>query len=525
MSEKTQQPKLFDRIDVILAILAGVLSLALYVRTLAPGVLPGDSGEFQVLAYQLGVAHTTGYPVYILLARLFIFLVPVRDIAYRVNLFSAFTGALTVVGVYLGAQIVTKSRWAALFAALALTVSFTFWSQALIAEVYSAGAAFIIAVWVLLLVWYKTGSKWALFASGVCGGLGLGVHGSLVALAPAVGIFLLINWKRWKELGKPALLGALAGLILFFVVFLIVDLNAPPANVFNVIYGPARSAWGLSEAQVKSPISRMVFLASGRQWSGRMFVKPAKDMPEHFYEYVVKMPREFSPVALSLMLLGLILLFIRDWRLGVLFTTALLFHWGFYFNYRVGDIYVFYIPGYLLMAMLAAVGVSGIAWLIGKLPSQPARLIVQSVVMLVILYVSIAPVLSPYLGAVRNGQVPFTKVRGYLLDSNTETNYKLVAHTVRYLDQNVILLANWDQLYEYWYAAHIEQQRKDLRFVEMNPFHEPPGLPQSTLEFIRANIDAHPIYLWTSSPEVERAGFKLRSVYADFVRFYKVEKP
>ena len=256
-----------------------------------------------------------------------------------------------------------------------------------------------------------------------------------------------------------------------------------------------------------------------------MFVKPAKDMPEHLGEYVVKMPREFSSVALGLMLLGLIILFIRDWRLGVLFTTALLFHWGFYFNYRVGDIYVFYIPGYMLMAMLAAVGVSGIAWLIGKLPSQPARLIVQSVVMLAILYVSIAPVLSPYLEAVRNGQVPFTKVKGYLLDSNTEMNYKLVSHTVRYLDQNVILLANWDQLYEYWYAAHIEQQRKDLRFVEMNPFHEPPGLPQSTVEFIRANIDTHPIYLWTSSPEVERAGFKLRPVYADFVRFYKVEKP
>ena len=77
MSEKAQQPTLFDRIDVILATLAGVLALALYARTLAPGILPSDSGEFQVLAYQMGIAHTTGYPVYILLAKLFITLVPV----------------------------------------------------------------------------------------------------------------------------------------------------------------------------------------------------------------------------------------------------------------------------------------------------------------------------------------------------------------------------------------------------------------------------------------------------------------
>jgi 4-amino-4-deoxy-L-arabinose transferase-like glycosyltransferase len=525
MSEKTQQSKLFDRIDVILAILAGVLSLALYVRTLAPWVLPGDSGEFQVLAYQLGVAHTTGYPVYLLLARLFILLVPVRDIAYRVNLFSAFMGALTVVGALLSARLLTKSRWAALFGALVLTVSFTLWSQSIIAEVYSAGAAFMAAVWVALLVWYKTGNKWALFAAGLCGGLGLGVHGNLVVVAPAVLIFLLLNWKRWKDLWRPALSGALAGLLLFLVIFLIVDLNAPPANVFNVIYGPAHSAWGLSEADINNPIARVIFLQSGRQWSGRMFVNPARDVPGHLFEYGLNFPREFSLVSIGLMLLGLLILAFRDWRVAVLFATALLFHWIFYFNYRVGDIYVFYIPGYFLMAILAAVGVGGIAWLVERIPWRRVELVLQPVVMLAIMVVAIMPVLSPYLNAVKMGKVPFMGVKGYLVDGNTETNYKLIAHTIRYLDQNVILLANWDQLYEYWYAAHIEQPRKDLRFIEMNPFHEPPGLPQSTVEFIRANIDAHPIYLWTSSPEVERAGFKLRPVYADFVRFYQVEKP
>ncbi len=44
--------------DAMLALLAGGLSLALYVRTLVPFVLTGDSAEFQVLAYQLGIAHT-----------------------------------------------------------------------------------------------------------------------------------------------------------------------------------------------------------------------------------------------------------------------------------------------------------------------------------------------------------------------------------------------------------------------------------------------------------------------------------
>ena len=36
----------------------------LYVRTLAPSLLYGDSAEFQTIAYTLGIGHPTGYPLY-----------------------------------------------------------------------------------------------------------------------------------------------------------------------------------------------------------------------------------------------------------------------------------------------------------------------------------------------------------------------------------------------------------------------------------------------------------------------------
>src|SRR5256885_1005772 len=99
-------------LDALMALLVGGLSLALYVRTLVPFVLVGDSAEFEVLAYQVGMAHTPGYPIYLLLARLFTFL-PVHDIAYRVNLFSAFMAAVTVASVYLATQLLTGNRLAA----------------------------------------------------------------------------------------------------------------------------------------------------------------------------------------------------------------------------------------------------------------------------------------------------------------------------------------------------------------------------------------------------------------------------
>src|SRR3954467_2461178 len=82
------------RVDALLpAGATSLIALALYLRTLAPAVLVGDSGEFQFTGYILGVPHPTGYPLYTLLSKIFTWL-PVGDVAYRVNLSSAVYAAL-----------------------------------------------------------------------------------------------------------------------------------------------------------------------------------------------------------------------------------------------------------------------------------------------------------------------------------------------------------------------------------------------------------------------------------------------
>ena len=58
-----------------------------------------DMGEFATAASTLGIAHNTGYPLLILLGKLFTFL-PVGDAAYRVNLMSAAFTALAVAVVF-----------------------------------------------------------------------------------------------------------------------------------------------------------------------------------------------------------------------------------------------------------------------------------------------------------------------------------------------------------------------------------------------------------------------------------------
>ena len=107
------------------AILA--LWLAIYIRTLAPSLLLGDSAEFQTLSATLGMTHPTGYPVYLLAGKLFT-LLPVGAIPARVSLLSAVCGALALGLLYLLVIVLTGRRLAALPGPLLLGGVGVFWS-------------------------------------------------------------------------------------------------------------------------------------------------------------------------------------------------------------------------------------------------------------------------------------------------------------------------------------------------------------------------------------------------------------
>ena len=84
----------FSPVNWISAVLSYAVSLSVYIYTLQPTVGLEDSGELITAAYRLGVPHPPGYPFWTIMSKLFTFLPIGSDIAYRVNLWSAFTGAL-----------------------------------------------------------------------------------------------------------------------------------------------------------------------------------------------------------------------------------------------------------------------------------------------------------------------------------------------------------------------------------------------------------------------------------------------
>ena len=93
--------KLASRVSInwLAALALFIGAFVLYARTMAPGLLDGDEGEFQTNIYRLGVSHT-GYPLFFLLGKLWTLLIPLGTMATRANLFAVLWGAVTVVAIF-----------------------------------------------------------------------------------------------------------------------------------------------------------------------------------------------------------------------------------------------------------------------------------------------------------------------------------------------------------------------------------------------------------------------------------------
>ncbi len=120
-------------------------ALAIYASGAAPTVLEGDSGELQAVALAGGVAHSSGYPLFCLVSRLFA-LLP-GDPAFRINLMSACFGAAGVATLVLAALEIGVSGPAAFAAGVIFGAGFSWWSASLRAEVYT------LSLFVMLLAW------------------------------------------------------------------------------------------------------------------------------------------------------------------------------------------------------------------------------------------------------------------------------------------------------------------------------------------------------------------------------------
>jgi tetratricopeptide (TPR) repeat protein len=183
------------RVGAMAAVTAGGVALAVHGATSCRTVFFGDSGELIAAAGSLGVAHPTGYPLYVLLGHLAL-QVPVGEPALRMNLLSALFGALACAGAAWMVQRWTGSLAAALGGALSLAFAPTFWRASTAAEVYTLHLALIGALWIGCFVAGTSSDararRRALLAAGVALGLGLSHRPTILLALPAA---LVLIWS------------------------------------------------------------------------------------------------------------------------------------------------------------------------------------------------------------------------------------------------------------------------------------------------------------------------------------------
>lgn len=313
-------------------------ALVLYVATLAPTVATvfDDSLEFQVVLPTLGIAHPTGYPLYTIAGWLFS-LIPIGDAAFRINLFSAVAGAVTIGLLFLAARLLGASRLAAAVVSVIYAISSTWWSQATIAEVYTLHGLFVALILVLTLQGSGTRAPWLALVFG----LSLAHHRMTLLLIPGVVVYLL--WNDPGVLRQPRRLSKLG---LAFLAPLLLYLYLP-------LRGQMVTALDGSEVSTWEGFWRHVLAQDyGAFLSGNPLAV------ERTSAYAFNLFA--SQVGLAGLLLGVLgwLRWGEQPRRWTMLALVFLANVLFAIRYQAADVDVFYLPATMVWLLVAASGLT-----------------------------------------------------------------------------------------------------------------------------------------------------------------------
>jgi hypothetical protein len=484
-----------------------------------------DSGELALAAYTLGIPHPPGYPLYVLLGKLFT-LVPIGDVAYRLNLMSAFFAAGAVALVYLLAYLVVSSTTGPAFGevsvspCLAVTGALVFafcpalWSQATIAEVYTLNA-FLVAglICLLLLATARTDNprglpgevqftanqakrrEWSLILAASGFGLGLAHHPTIVLLLPAAAVLLVGSGsrQRWTTYLRMAL-GCLLGLGLYAYLPLRAMAD-PPIN-----WGDPRSWAGLRWMLLAAPYRHYALSVPAAEGFGRLVA------------WTSLVVQNITWPGVFLALVGWGSLWFRSRRWALFFVTYLALLAAYALTYNTIDWEVLLLPSYIVLAVLLAEGGRLlVASFLGRVPGIRRReLLAASLALLLLPLYSLASNYKAldlsedreaydYAAGALSSLPPDSLV---FADGDRHIFALWYYHEVVAPGSSTTLLARGLLQFE-WYQEHAKRRHPDL--FPQDASTDPDALVQSIIE---RSLSTRAVYL-TDPSETDKAFYQV----------------
>jgi Protein of unknown function (DUF2723) len=423
--------------------IAFVIALAVYARTLLPGIAFGDWGEMQTVPHVLGIAHPTGYPTYILIAAI-AELAPIGSVAFRANLLSAVfvAGALaTLVAIAIRLKV---HPFIAIAATLATGVVGTVWAAATVAEVNPLHLLLAALILHRALVWADDPTPVNLAVGALLIGLSLGNHLLTIFIAPFVVLFVLWAGRR-ALIARPLMLvpAALAGLLgLAVYAYIPLAAAANPPLPYN-----HPTTW-----------DGFVFLVTGEQFRGQFDFFSARgpgDFIASLGDLWTLLLARGTAVPVVLGGIGLAILLWRRTAYGLLLVTILGFGLYVWANYLRLEHYLL-VPWFILgIGMAVALGglAEVLAAIIGRVrrDDRGAALAAGATVAAVVLVFAVVLGSTNFASADRS-------------DDHSGDDY--VAALFAMLPANAAVLTEWDASSPLWYAQHVEGERPDVLVVD-----------------------------------------------------------
>jgi len=436
-------PTKYTNILYVLSLIS--FSSFFYFQTIAPTVGEADTFEMQVNALRLGISHGSGYPLYLLLAKLFSLLPIGGTVAFRINLSSSFFGVLASVIAYLIARQLNASRPASWIAALSFAASIAFWSRAVEAEVYTLHIMLVgLILWIAISSQHSAFSNKKFYFLSFLFGLSLTNHLTTIILLPAIFISLipLLPFKHNNILSFVTRSGHLSFAIFFFALglslYLYLPLRWPAVNNGEVM------TWELFQHFI-----------TGQEAQGALRLNAwYSDLSR--YEIVFrKALDQFGWVGIITALIGLISL-LRKNIFAALVTLAAYSGFAFFalsFYVPDPDYSSFLLPSHFVQAVWIAIGISQIAdglWQIAKGTHQLAFIIRHS--SFVIFFLLPASLIWNNLPIVdKSNDWHFDRSGRYILSQP--------------LKQNAAILADSELIAPLYYLQIAENIRPDLNIV------------------------------------------------------------
>ena len=449
-----------------------------------------DDGLFILSSYFNGISHPPGYPLFTLLGHLAT-LIPVGSVAFRVHALSGFLGAAACVVLYMIGVIIFRNRVFAVAAALCFGVSRAFWSQSIIAEVYTLNILiYLILLWgAVYFVNNRDASNRFLASMFFIYGLGLSNHWPLLILStPSI---LAVLWPRIREILRYIPKG---------LIFLVLGLTPYAWMVLRSHMDPVISFYGPLHS-----LQEVWFVISRKGYAGVDHSITAGYVDKlKFCLFVLKETAwQTGPLTGPLALIG----FIRQWRcwkpnicIGLLLaylgnTIILIFLLGFDYTPFNQDIFKVYpLVAYATLAIWIALGAREAAGFIkNRVPLSAS----QSVVNIVLCFVTVAT------GLFMN--VPYN----YRAKDRLAESYAMTI--LQTLDRNAIYFTGGDlDTGTMGYLNLIEKVRPDVTIYNVrglvfntrleNPMHLTFDASYDTLsKFI--DSEKRPIYYLDSLPQ------------------------